>query len=387
MRPITRSLPRARAGRAWRWRPAPCRRARGRSRTRARRRHRRRAPPAGCSRRFTISCTCSFFAWPLPTTACFTCSAVYSETGSVASTAAQIAAPRAWPSSSVDCGFTFTKTFSTATSTGRVARDHLGEALEDGREARAAAARASSRADAPARHVGEPRAVLLDHAIAGDAEAGVDAEDAHAPPSEDRARTCSESASSPALSRRDCAQDALERRSRTSRPRAGSRRCARPSDLEAARAQARRARTRASASVASVAIPLARARGADPVADLELGHRPVDGVQAALAHEQRRRACGTKQKSSSSRASHLRLRLARQCSRSASSDLHLASPRASRAAAARSDSASAAWSAAPWPARVARSCRRCVSRTSGMSSSSAWSDARPLSPRRSTAVV
>ena len=30
------------------------------------------------SRRLTISCTCSFRAWPLPTTACFTCSAVYS---------------------------------------------------------------------------------------------------------------------------------------------------------------------------------------------------------------------------------------------------------------------------------------------------------------------
>ncbi len=62
--------------------------------------------------------TCSFFAWPLPTTDCFTWSAVYSATGSPASTAAQIAVPRAWPSASVDCGLTLTNTFSTATSAG-----------------------------------------------------------------------------------------------------------------------------------------------------------------------------------------------------------------------------------------------------------------------------
>jgi hypothetical protein len=47
-----------------------------------------------------------FFAWPLPTTACFTWSAVYSATGRPAITAAQIAVPRAWPSSNVDCGLT-----------------------------------------------------------------------------------------------------------------------------------------------------------------------------------------------------------------------------------------------------------------------------------------
>ena len=66
-----------------------------------------------------MSCTCSFAALPWPTTACFTCSAVYSMTGSSASTAAEIAAPRAWPSSSVDCGLTLTNTFSMATSVGR----------------------------------------------------------------------------------------------------------------------------------------------------------------------------------------------------------------------------------------------------------------------------
>src|SRR5688572_20060341 len=34
--------------------------------------------PGSCSRRRTISCTCSLRAWPCPTTACFTWSAVYS---------------------------------------------------------------------------------------------------------------------------------------------------------------------------------------------------------------------------------------------------------------------------------------------------------------------
>src|SRR5581483_4288035 len=74
--------------------------------------------PGSASSRRTMCCTCSFAAWPLPTTDCFTCSAVYSATGRPAITAAQIAVPRAWPSSKVDCGFTLTKTFSIATSTG-----------------------------------------------------------------------------------------------------------------------------------------------------------------------------------------------------------------------------------------------------------------------------
>ena len=61
-------------------------------------------------------------ALPWPTTACLTCRAVYSATGRPASTAAAIAAPRAWPSSSVECGLTLTNTFSTATSVGPLAR-------------------------------------------------------------------------------------------------------------------------------------------------------------------------------------------------------------------------------------------------------------------------
>ena len=76
-------------------RPARARRARGRLRRRARRPHPAPALPGRFRSRRTISCTCSFAALPCPTTACFTCSAVYSATGRRASTAAEIAAPRA----------------------------------------------------------------------------------------------------------------------------------------------------------------------------------------------------------------------------------------------------------------------------------------------------
>ena len=105
--------------------------------------------PGSASRRFTMCCTCSFAAWPLPTTACFTCSAVYSATGRPASTAAQIAVPRAWPSASVDCGLTLTNTFSTATSAGRVLGDHVVQPFEDRLQPRGELARAGS--DAAAR--------------------------------------------------------------------------------------------------------------------------------------------------------------------------------------------------------------------------------------------
>jgi hypothetical protein len=49
-------------------------------------------------------------------------SAAYSCTTSPLDAAAQIAAPRAWPSSRVDCGLTLTNTFSTVATCGRVAR-------------------------------------------------------------------------------------------------------------------------------------------------------------------------------------------------------------------------------------------------------------------------
>jgi hypothetical protein len=57
-------------------------------------------------------------ARPWPTTAFFICRAVYSATGRLAFTSAVSAAPRAWPSSRVDCGLTFTNTISTAAASG-----------------------------------------------------------------------------------------------------------------------------------------------------------------------------------------------------------------------------------------------------------------------------
>src|SRR5437773_10343616 len=57
----------------------------------------------------------------VPTTDCLTWSAVYSATGRPASTAAQMAVPRACPSASVDCGLALTNTISTATSPGACA--------------------------------------------------------------------------------------------------------------------------------------------------------------------------------------------------------------------------------------------------------------------------
>src|SRR5256885_1127947 len=77
--------------------------------------------PGRASRRRTMCCTCCFLAWPLPTTDCLTWSAVYSATGRPASTAAQMAVPRACPSASVDCGLALTNTISTATSPGACA--------------------------------------------------------------------------------------------------------------------------------------------------------------------------------------------------------------------------------------------------------------------------
>src|SRR6218665_1688534 len=57
-------------------------------------------------------------ARPWPTTAFFICSAVYSATGKWLATKAVIQAPRAWPSSRVDCGLTLTNTISTAAASG-----------------------------------------------------------------------------------------------------------------------------------------------------------------------------------------------------------------------------------------------------------------------------
>ena len=60
-----------------------------------------------------------FRARPCPTTACFTWSAVYSETGRPALTAATMAAPRACPSFKALCALLARKIFSTETTSGR----------------------------------------------------------------------------------------------------------------------------------------------------------------------------------------------------------------------------------------------------------------------------
>ena len=101
---------------------------------------------------------------------------VFGDRAGRASTAAEIAAPRACPSSSVDCGLTLTKTFSTATSVGRCC------AITVARSRRITPRRSGS-SPSPVRmqpHVDahEPAADELDDAEPGHAQAGIDAEDA-----------------------------------------------------------------------------------------------------------------------------------------------------------------------------------------------------------------
>ena len=101
---------------------------------------------------------------------------MYSLTGSPASTAAAMAAPRAWPSSSVECGLMLTKTFSTATSVGTVLGDHVRQVAHDDAEPHGQA-RAGG-ANAAAADVDERVAARFEYAETGDAQSGVDAEDA-----------------------------------------------------------------------------------------------------------------------------------------------------------------------------------------------------------------
>ena len=74
--------------------------------------------PGSCSRRETMSCTCGLAALPVPTTDCLIWVGEYSATSRSAPTSAVIAAPRAWPSSRVECGLTLTNTFSMAAQCG-----------------------------------------------------------------------------------------------------------------------------------------------------------------------------------------------------------------------------------------------------------------------------
>ena len=98
-------------------------------------------------------------------------------TGKPASTAAAIAAPRAWPSSSVEFGLTLTNTFSTATSVGRVLGDHVREVAHDDAEPHRQARRRRCGRSRWRRRRRLPGARSID-AEAGDAQTRVDAEDA-----------------------------------------------------------------------------------------------------------------------------------------------------------------------------------------------------------------
>src|SRR5262245_50112551 len=73
------------------------------------------------SRRPTIMAIWRLSAWPAPVTDFFTRLAAYSNTGSPARAGASSTTPRAWPSSSVEPRFTFTKVPSIAASNGRCA--------------------------------------------------------------------------------------------------------------------------------------------------------------------------------------------------------------------------------------------------------------------------
>src|SRR5471032_634490 len=132
--------------------------------------------PGSASSRATIACTWSLAALPWPVTACLTCSAVYSATLSSASTSAQMAAPRAWPSSKVDCGLTLTKTFSMA-AVGPVGGRHFGNAAQNDFQAHRQFAFAAF--NGAGGDVAQLVALLVDDAKAGGAQAWVDAENNH----------------------------------------------------------------------------------------------------------------------------------------------------------------------------------------------------------------
>ena len=81
-------------------------------------------PQVGSSRR-TIACTCSFCAWPTPTTDFLIRFVAYSAISSPACAPASSATARAWPILSAADGSLATKASSTAIAVGRDLDDHL----------------------------------------------------------------------------------------------------------------------------------------------------------------------------------------------------------------------------------------------------------------------
>ena len=88
--------------------------------------------PGSRSSRCTIACTCVLCRLPVAHHRLLDLQRGVLVHGQPARPPARlIAAPRAWPSSSVDCGFTLTKTISTTATCGLVLRESLRRAVED----------------------------------------------------------------------------------------------------------------------------------------------------------------------------------------------------------------------------------------------------------------
>ena len=129
------------------------------------------------SRRLTISCTCSFCAPPVPTTASFTSRGAYSNTRGRTANVALSAAPRACPSLSALSALRCMNTRSMATSSGR---NSLVERLDAGENLlQALGQRLAAGADRAADDVGDARRLRLDDCVAGALRSGIEAEDPH----------------------------------------------------------------------------------------------------------------------------------------------------------------------------------------------------------------
>jgi len=234
---------------------------------------------------------------------------------------------------------------------------------------RSASGSAPLERNAAARDVGEPVAVLLDDAVPGDAEAGVDAQDSNRaqlerPRVHARVRKLAAHVA-PAL-----AQDPLELRSRSSRHAAGWRRL-RASEVISTRRAPSRAANSTSATAPPVPMPW-RAQGrADPVADLELRDGPSRWCAAHPCRRARRRPRERSRNRASSRECHLAC-ASRQCFSDSSSGLRPAATTAStNFNSGKRLPRPPRFTAAPWPERVARQHEPLVWSSSGTSRRSA----------------
>ncbi len=126
----------------------------------------------------SISLICSFSQWPAPTMVFFTRLGAYSATAIPARAGISSATPRAWPSLSVALASLLTKVASTAASSGDELLDHLREPVVDRHQPLGERALVAG-GDRAAGHEDQPVAGNVDHAPAGAAEPGIDAENAN----------------------------------------------------------------------------------------------------------------------------------------------------------------------------------------------------------------